>query len=362
MTNTNHINSALHISKGVKRPNSINPEAAEKYKREKKILTVQDYIKNIKNGDRIILSKAITLIESSLPEQQQLAQKVIKKCLSCSGNSFRIAVTGVPGVGKSTFIEALGKFLTNKGEKVAVLAIDPTSKKSKGSILGDKTRMERLAADPNAFIRPSPSGGISGGVAGKTRESIVLCEAAGFNIILIETVGVGQSETAAHSMTDLFLLLLLPGAGDELQGLKRGIMEMADIAVINKADGNNIKKAELAKRDCENALQFYPLPESGWKTKVNTCSSISACGIGEIWNEINDYCNFTKTNNFFAQKRSLQSKYWFYETINKALEDRFYQHQQITSRLKQLETEILKGKLHPFIAAQNLLDRYFHNK
>ncbi|HSH50986.1 MAG TPA: methylmalonyl Co-A mutase-associated GTPase MeaB, partial [Bacteroidales bacterium] len=278
--NKDKFKSALNVQPGVEQPESINPEVIKKFRKNKKTeRSVQEYVDGIINGNRTILGQAITLIESSLPDHHQIAQEIIEKCLPYAGNSIRIGITGVPGVGKSTFIESMGKYITSKGNKLAVLAIDPSSERSKGSILGDKTRMEELATDTNAFIRPSPSAGSLGGVARKTRETIVLCEAAGFNTIFIETVGVGQSETAVHSMVDFFLLLMLAGAGDELQGIKRGIMEMADAIVINKADGGNIQKAELAKNQYQNALHLYPPAPSGWIPKVLTCSSLVKTGI-----------------------------------------------------------------------------------
>ncbi|HSG67586.1 MAG TPA: methylmalonyl Co-A mutase-associated GTPase MeaB, partial [Bacteroidales bacterium] len=258
-------NSALHVKKGISQPPQVNKDAAERFSRMKlDEIPADDYVKGILGGNRSLLSRAITLVESALPRHHQLAQQIISNCLPHAGKSIRVGITGVPGVGKSTFIESLGKYLTGKGHKVAVLAIDPSSSKSKGSILGDKTRMEELANDPNAFIRPSASAGSLGGVARKTRESIILCEAAGFDCIFVETVGVGQSETAVHSMVDFFLLLMLAGAGDELQGIKRGIMEMADAIIINKADGTNKEKADMARREYMNALHLFPAPATGW--------------------------------------------------------------------------------------------------
>jgi LAO/AO transport system kinase len=264
----------------------------------------------------------------------------------------------VPGVGKSTFIEAMGKFITAKGKKLAVLAIDPSSERTKGSILGDKTRMEDLSIDPNAYIRPSPSAGSLGGVARKTRETIVLCEAAGFSHIFIETVGVGQSETAVHSMVDFFLLLMLAGAGDELQGIKRGIMEMADAITINKADGNNIEKAGLARVQYMNALHLFPPPESGWNPKVLTCSAYLKTGIIEIWETIDQYLNHVKSNNFFQHRRNEQSKFWMYETINEQLRNDFYQNDQIKALMLESEQKVLKEEISSFVAAKRLLELY----
>ena len=283
--------SGLNVNHGVEPLPSVNADSVKRFLKNKKnrSLTVQQYVDGILDGDITILSQAVTLVESSKPEHQEIAQEIIVKCLPFSGNSIRIGITGVPGVGKSTFIEAMGKYITSKGKKLAVLAIDPSSERTKGSILGDKTRMEDLSIDPNAYIRPSPSAGSLGGVARKTREIIVLCEAAGFNHAFIETVGVGQSETAVHSMVDFMLLLLLPGAGDELQGMKRGIVELADLLAINKADGDNQQKVKLAKADYRQALHLFPASENGWKPDVVACSSLTGSGIPEIWKQVESF-------------------------------------------------------------------------
>ncbi len=353
--------SALKVNKGIKQPSSVNKDAVKKIKlRRKQEYSVSDYVEGIIKGDRSILSQAITLIESSLPRHQVNAQEIIKRCLPYSGNSIRIGITGVPGVGKSTFIEAIGKKITEKGSKLAVLAIDPSSERSKGSILGDKTRMEALSTDENAYIRPSPSAGSLGGVARKTRETVVLCEAAGFDTIFIETVGVGQSETAVHSMVDFFLLLMLAGAGDELQGMKRGIIEMADAIAINKADGTNINKANLAKVEYQNALHLYPPKNSNWIPKVVTCSAITNHAIDDIWNMIQDYYKLTNENNYFKNNRREQSKYWMYETINNNLKFNFYNDSNIINKLKLLEQKVLIGEISSFYAAKILLDDYFN--
>ncbi|MFP4025454.1 MAG: methylmalonyl Co-A mutase-associated GTPase MeaB [Thiohalospira sp.] len=355
--------SALNVQSGIEQPDSINPDIIKKFRKNKKVKrSVQEYVDGIIEGNRTILGQAITLIESSLPDHNQIAQEIIEKCLSYSGNSIRIGITGVPGVGKSTFIESIGKFITSKGNKLAVLAVDPSSERSKGSILGDKTRMEELSTDSNAFIRPSPSAGSLGGVARKTRETIILCEAAGFNTIFIETVGVGQSETAVHSMVDFFLLLMLAGAGDELQGIKRGIMEMADAIAITKADGQNIQKAEIAKTEYQNALHLFPPTPSGWIPKVLTCSSLKNKGIENVWKVINEFIEHQKANNFFALKRKEQAKYWMYESINETLKNNFYQTEDIKSKLKIYEENVLKGKMNSFLAARKLLNDYFNKK
>jgi len=351
--------SALHVNKGIEPPSQINPLAAGKFKGLKKPdLNADDYTKGILSGDRPIFSKAITLIESTLPKHQNIAQEIISKCLPYSGKSVRIGITGVPGVGKSTFIEALGLYLTGMGHKIAVLAIDPSSQRSKGSILGDKTRMEDLANHPNAYIRPSSSGGSLGGVSRKTREAIIICEAAGFDVIFVETVGVGQSETAVHSMVDFFLLLMLSGAGDELQGIKRGIMEMADALVINKADGDNIQRAKLAKAEYENALHMFPPPPSGWLPPVKTCSSQTKQGIPEVWNTILDYMKLTKGNGYFPEKRQRQNIGIMYEALEAELRELFYHNPEIKTLQKKLETDILANKTSPYLAASLLINTF----
>lgn len=352
--------SALSVSEGVEQPPTVNSSAVKRFRRNKrKQFTCKELTDGILAGDRTMLSKAITLIESNLPEHIKLAHEVINSCLPYSGKSVRIGITGVPGVGKSTFIESFGKHLTSQGHKIAVLAIDPSSERSKGSILGDKTRMELLSGDPNAFIRPSPSAGSLGGVARKTRETIFLCEAAAFDVIIIETVGVGQSETTVHSMVDFFLLLMLTGAGDELQGIKRGIMEMADLIAITKADGENIKRAEMAKTEYAGALHLFPPAESGWKPDVLTCSSVENNGIAAIWERITEYKSFTTTNNFFQNRRRAQTQYWMFETINEQLRNNFYQNPVLKMYIEKIKEQVLNLELSSFSAAQLLLEKYF---
>jgi len=351
--------SALKVNPGIDQPPSVSHDAAKKFKdKRRKLLTVDEYVDGILKHKITILSQAITLIESSLPTHHQIGQQIIERCLPYSGNSIRIGITGVPGVGKSSFIEALGSTITGSGHKLAVLAIDPSSERSKGSILGDKTRMESLSTDANAFIRPSPSAGSLGGVARKTRETIILCEAAGFDTIFIETVGVGQSETAVHSMVDFFLLLMLAGAGDELQGIKRGIMEMADMIAITKSDGDNIRKAQVAKVEYESALHLFPPSESGWNPKVLTCSAREMTGVVELWREIQNYIEFTNKNKFFTNRRRSQAKYWMYETINEALRGNFYNSNSVQSVLDVIEEKVLNDKLSSFAAAKELLEIY----
>jgi LAO/AO transport system kinase len=351
----------LQVNSGVETPDSVNSEAVSEFlKRNKRAeLTAEAYVAGIRQGDISILSQAVTLVESSNPAHQQLAQEVVLQCLPFAGDSIRLGITGMPGAGKSTFIEALGKTITGQGRKLAVLAIDPSSEKTKGSILGDKTRMEELSANANAYIRPSPTSGSLGGVARKTREIITLCEAAGFNTILIETVGVGQSETAVHSMVDFFVLLQLAGAGDELQGIKRGIMEMADLLVVNKSDGDNIDKAQLAAAQYRNALHLFPASDSGWDPKVLTCSALENKGISEVWTAILDYANETNTNGFFHKRRNEQVRYAMYETINEMLKNNFYQNQTIQQLLLALEKQVIENTTSSLTAANQLLESYF---
>ena len=351
----------LTVNKGIEQPPSINPYLKKRVRR--KLYTAGEYVEGILKGDMSLLSQAVTLVESNLYEHRTLAQEVIEKCLPHTCKSVRIGITGVPGAGKSTSIDAFGlHVLKNPGNKLAVLAIDPSSERSKGSILGDKTRMEKLSVHPDAFIRPSPSAGSLGGVARKTRETIVLCEAAGFNNIFVETVGVGQSETAVHSMVDFFLLIQLAGTGDELQGIKRGIMEMADGIVINKADGNNIERAKLAQAQFRNALHLFPLPLSGWSPKVLTYSGYYELGIAEVWDMIYEYLDFVHKNGYFEHKRQEQAKYWMYETIDEKLRNHFYNDPTIREMLDEKEHRILTNMQSSFTAAHDVLDYYFSHK
>ena len=294
-------------------------------------------------GNRTALGQGITLLESTLPEHEQKAQELLKLCIPHSQKSIRVGVTGVPGVGKSTFIEAFGKLLTGKGKKIAVLAIDPTSERTHGSILGDKSRMHELAADENAFIRPSPSSGILGGVANKTRESIILCEAAGFDIILIETVGVGQSETTVSNLADFFLLLMLAGAGDELQGIKRGIMELADALIITKSDGDNSIKAKNAAMEYKRALHLFPAKENSWIPQVSTCSALNKTGLDTIWELIKKYNNQMQANSYFMSNRNKQNNYWLHHIIKHELGNKKYQQLKANNNLTDLEQDIKKG-------------------
>lgn len=348
----------LVVNAGIEQPSSVNPYRRPKPKKRQR--SVAEFVEGIVKGDVTVLSQAVTLVESVKPEHQALAQEVIERCLPYSGNSIRVGISGVPGAGKSTSIDVFGLHVLEKYEgKLAVLAIDPSSERSKGSILGDKTRMEQLSVHPKSFIRPSPSAGSLGGVARKTRETIILCEAAGFDKIFVETVGVGQSETAVHSMVDFFLLIQLAGTGDELQGIKRGIMEMADGIVINKADGDNLERAKLAASQFRNALHLFPAPESGWTPQVMTYSGFYNLGVKEIWKMIYDYIAFVKDNGYFEYRRNEQSKYWMYESINERLRDSFYHNPAIEAMLSDKEQQVLQGKLTSFVAAKSLLDTYF---
>lgn len=349
--------SALHEKDGVSKPETTNISSAEKIKINRaKRNSVDEYVTQILKGNITFLSRAITLVESTNVKHQKKANQILERCLPYANNSVRIGITGVPGVGKSTFIEAFGKHLTTKGNKVAVLAVDPSSSVNKGSILGDKTRMEQLVTDENAFIRPSPSRTSLGGVAQKTRESIILCEAAGFNTIIIETVGVGQSETVVHSMVDFFLLLKLAGAGDELQGIKRGIIEMADAIVINKADGDNVKNAKIAKVEFNRALHLYPLKDSKWQPKVLTASALQNLNIDKVDEMIAEYLQITKSNNYFTEKRNEQNTFWLVSTINQQLKDNFYNNPIINSELSKEIINLKNGKTTPFNAAKRLLN------
>ena len=318
-------------------------------------MNTAEIIQQLLNNERTALGRAITLVESTLQEHQVQAQEILSACLSHSGKSVRIGITGVPGVGKSTFIEALGKHLTSQGKKVAVLAIDPSSERTGGSILGDKTRMNELAIDDLAFIRPSPTTGSLGGVARKTRESILLCEAAGYEIILIETVGVGQSETAVHSMVDFFLLLMLAGAGDELQGIKRGIMEMADAIAITKADGDNIQNAKNARMEYKRALHLFPPTDTGWTPKVATCSSLEKDNIDGVWNIICEQQEWMQSRGLKKSKRQEQARYWLHESIEDKLKTNFYHKEGMADKIAEMEEAVTQGKLTPHQATQKLL-------
>jgi len=346
----------LKVNKGIEAPVTLNPYFHNTPRRRD--YSVSDFVEGILAGNITILSQAVTMVESSKYEHQTLAQEIIERCLPHTCKSVRIGFTGVPGAGKSTAIDTFGMHVIRDGGKLAVLAIDPSSERSKGSILGDKTRMEALSREKNAFIRPSPTAGSLGGVARKTRETIILCEAAGFDTVFVETVGVGQSETAVRSMVDFFLLVQIAGAGDELQGIKRGIMEMADGIVINKADGDNIEPAKLAAANFRNALHLFPPTESGWTPEVLTCSGHRDTGITEALDMINRYVSFTKENGFFENNRNEQAKFWMYESINELLRSAFYNNADIQKRLPETERRVLNNELTPFVAARRMLDLF----
>ena len=341
----------LKVNKGVADVPTVNPYLKKRLQRKE--YTPSEFVEGILKGNITILSQAVTLVESAKYEHQQLAQEIIEKCLPHAGKSVRIGITGVPGAGKSTSIDAFGMHLIKEGRKLAVLAIDPSSERSKGSILGDKTRMEALSREKNAFIRPSPSAGSLGGVARKTRETIVLCEAAGFDTVFVETVGVGQSETAVHSMVDFFLLIQLAGTGDELQGIKRGIMEMADGIIIDKAN--------LAAAQFKNALHLFPPADSGWFPKVLTYSGYYNLRIKEIWDMVGEYMEFTKKNGYFNFKRNEQAKYWMYESINDTLRETFYHNPAVEGMLARTEQQVLNNEISSFVAAKRMMDLFLEN-
>lgn len=347
----------LQVNSGVTSQPSVNPYRRVHARRPQ--LTANDYVEGILKGNVSILGRAVTLVESRAEAHQALAQEVIEKCLPYTGNSRRIGITGVPGAGKSTSIDVFGLHVLRQGGKLAVLAIDPSSERTKGSILGDKTRMEKLSQHPDAFIRPSPSAGSLGGVARKTRETIMLCEAAGYNNIFVETVGVGQSETAVHSMVDFFLLIQLAGTGDELQGIKRGIMEMADGIVINKADGDNVDRANLAAAQFRNALHLFPPTPSKWMPEVICYSGYYELNIDKVWDMIDRYFEYVKKTGYFQHKRNEQAKYWMLETINERLRHDFYSRPEIRALLEQKEMRVLNNEQSSFTAAQDVLDRYY---
>ncbi len=348
----------LTVNSGVAQPPSVNPYAAHRVRR-KPLPTAGELVEGILKGDVTMLSRAVTLVESLSPAHQAVAQEVIEKCLPHSGRSRRIGITGVPGAGKSTSIDVFGLHVLRRGGRLAVLAIDPSSERTKGSILGDKTRMEKLSQQDGAFIRPSPSAGSLGGVARKTRETIVLCEAAGYDNIFVETVGVGQSETAVHSMVDFFLLIQLAGTGDELQGIKRGIMEMADGIVINKADGDNVGPAQLAQAQFRSALHLFPPTESGWSPEVLTYSGYFELGIPEVWDMIDRYFAFVDANGYFLRKRRQQARYWMTESIDETLRGHFYDRPDVQQLLQRLEADVLSDRRSSFTAAREVLDYYF---
>lgn len=350
----NKKNTSPREKPGIRPPGSLNPRLSEKYRRQS-LLSAEEYIEGILSGNRVLLSRALTLIESTKPAHRDLARRIIDRCLPAAGNSLRIGITGTPGVGKSTFIETFGTHLTGQRHRVAVLAVDPSSKVSGGSILGDKTRMEKLSADPAAFIRPSAAGDTLGGVARKTRESVILCEAAGYDRIIVETVGVGQSEIAVHGMTDFFLLLLLPGAGDELQGIKRGIVETADLIAVNKADGDRLSAAKRAKTAYRNALHLFPPTESGWIPKVAVCSATEGSGIQNIKKIIDSYDKDSRASGWRERQRRRQAQYWLEESIQEQLQRLFAENPAVKVHKTEIEKAVAAGEMSSFRGAEELL-------
>lgn len=330
---------------------SINPKASPRASGRQP--DVEAFVHGILLGDRVVLSRAITLIESTRMDHQQQALEIIERCLPHAGQSIRIGITGVPGVGKSTFIEAFGRMLTTQGKRLAVLAIDPSSSRTHGSILGDKTRMPTLAADPNAYIRPSPTSGSLGGVARRTRETILLCEAAGFDTIFVETVGVGQSEVAVHSMVDVFLLLALAGAGDELQGIKRGIVEVADAVVITKCDGDNMEAGKKARGHLRNAINLFPASETGWRPPVLLSSAMTGLGLEKVWETVQKF--LADNASTFGQRRREQARFWLHQTVEQQLRTQFYQHPAIRDALPALEKAVMAGTISTTAAAEQLM-------
>ena len=349
----------LRVNAGVTSNPTVNPY--RKVVKKKRILTAGEYVEGILKGDVSLLGRAVTLIESMAEDHQAIAQEVIEKCLPYSGNSRRIGITGVPGAGKSTSIDEFGTYVIRQGHKLAVLAIDPSSERTRGSILGDKTRMEKLSVEKDAFIRPSPSGGSLGGVARKTRETIVLCEAAGYDRVFVETVGVGQSETAVHSMVDFFLLIQVAGTGDELQGIKRGIMEMADGIAINKCDGDNIERCKLAAQQFRTALMLFPPTPSKWVPEVVTYSGYYGYDIDKVWDMIDRYFKYVEETGYFDRKRNEQARYWMTETIEEQLRSRFYHTPGLKELLDQKELRVLNNEQSSFTAAKDVLDYYFES-
>ncbi|MCC5834004.1 MAG: methylmalonyl Co-A mutase-associated GTPase MeaB [Opitutales bacterium] len=316
-----------------------------------------DYIRGIRKGDRTTLARAITLVESNAAQHEEMAQAILKELLPSTGNSIRIGITGIPGVGKSTFIEALGEYLCAEGHRVAVLAVDPSSSLTRGSVLGDKTRMEQLARNPRAFIRPSATGGNLGGVARKTRETLMLCEAFGFDIILLETVGVGQSEVTVRSMVDCFLLLQIAGAGDELQGIKKGVVELADIIVVNKADGDNLQRANLAKAEFNRVLHYLQPITAGWKPKAVTVSSMTGAGIQELWYLLQSFVEATREHQVFDQRRQQQNADWFESLLDEAIRRRYYEQAGIRDQLSNLRRKVAAGELPAAMAVERMMNR-----
>jgi len=338
---------------GLPRPSRVSAKIVKRRQ-----LSLDEYVSGVLSRERTILSRAITLVESNAPAHMVEAQKMMQQLLPYTGRSIRLGITGVPGAGKSTLIEALGNFLCDHGHKIAVLAVDPSSTVTRGSVLGDKTRMEKLSARADAFIRPSPSGGVLGGVARKSRETMLICEAAGYEVILVETVGVGQSEVTVRSMVDFFLLVLIAGAGDELQGIKKGIMELCDTILVNKADGDNKLRAQAARMEFVRILHYLQPATEGWSTQALTCSSITGEGISQLWEVIQDFVTRTKSTGVFERRRSLQSMEWVYSMVQEYLRSSFFNHPKIRKVLREVERGVMSGRYSPTMAADILLREY----
>lgn len=361
---SNYESFASVIKKGVEIPikQELQPKKVRFQKKKQTDISVEELFQGIRKGDRPLLARAITLIESNSDAHFQKGQQLLKMILPYTGKAIRIGITGVPGAGKSTFIEAFGSYLCDQGLKVAVLAIDPSSSVSGGSILGDKTRMENLSRNPKAFIRPSPSAGKLGGVHRKSRETMLLCEAAGFDCILIETVGVGQSEVIVREMVDFFLLLVLTGAGDELQGMKKGIMELADGILVNKADGDNLTNAEKTKEEYNRILRFLQPATKGWLTRAETCSALYHQGMDKVWNMINEFERMTKASGVFYERRRLQTKEWLYSMIIDQLQFDFFRHSVVKELLPRYENEVMAGERTVASAVENLFQVFYQKK
>ncbi|MDA3838860.1 MAG: methylmalonyl Co-A mutase-associated GTPase MeaB [Candidatus Delongbacteria bacterium] len=348
--------SSLNINAGKEKPTGISGDNL-KYiiNKKRKKYTLSEYTDGILKGDRVVLGRALTLIESKIKEDNILSNKIIDKSLPYSGKSIRIGITGIPGVGKSTFIEAFGLYLLDKSKKVAVMAVDPSSNLSRGSLMGDKTRMEKLSSNPDVFIRPSATSGFLGGVNRATREAIILCEAAGYDIIIIETVGVGQSEVLVHSMVDFFLLLQIAGAGDELQGIKKGIVEMADAIAVSKSDGDNILKAKLCKQELENATHYSLNYDPDWQIPITTISSQDNIGIDKVWETIQKHNDIMSKNGKFEEKRKLQLNQWLQTTISQTLENSFYNDIKVMEEFKKIKKDVIRKTISPIVAAEKLI-------
>jgi len=348
----------LDRAKGVF-PGSTRPNAAPPRRRE---LSVEDYVTGVLNGDRAVLGRAISLIESNNARHAALAQQVLTGVMDKTGGSFRVGITGVPGAGKSTFIEQLGVNLIEQGHRVAVLAVDPSSSVSGGSVLGDKTRMSRLGADDRAFIRPSPAAGTLGGVARKTRETMLICEAAGFDVVLVETVGVGQSETVVAEMTDFFLGIMIPGAGDELQGIKRGLLELVNLIAVNKAEGDNAKRAEQAANEYENALHYTQTHDRDWKAPVVTCSALHNINIDRIWDHVREHRRTMQASGRFETRRREQALRWVWSLVEDRLKAALREHPDVRAMLASTEADVLQGRVPPTLAAERILGAFLGSR